>query len=157
MAKKGKDDPAMAKARALFKESGLSLVELGRRMGYPEETARQSAWQFMKTNDPRMSMLRKFAEAMGVSLDQFTPRGKRMTRKLETELEECDCRLSPAEFRELLEERKATTSPTWTIDDLVCHPPEAMAFCEQIRAETSCPKLPDDLILRTLMNVRRSH
>src|SRR5437868_1704267 len=109
MAKKGKDEPAMAKVRALFKESGLSLVELGRRMGYPEETARQSAWQFMKTNDPRMSMLRKFAEAMGISLDQLTPRGKRMSRKLETELEECGCEMSPDAFRDLLEERKATT------------------------------------------------
>jgi transcriptional regulator with XRE-family HTH domain len=157
MAKKRKDDPAMAKVRALFEESGLSLVELGRRMGYPEETARQSAWQFMKTNDPRMSMLRKFAEAMGIALDELTPRRKRMSRKLEMELEECGCSLTPAAFRELLEDRKATTSPSWTIDDLVCHPKEAMEFCDLIRSETNCPELTDDLVLRTLMNIRRSH
>jgi transcriptional regulator with XRE-family HTH domain len=157
MAKKQKNDDTMARVRALFEDSGLSLVELGRRMGYPEETARQSAWQFMKTNDPRMSMLRKFAEAMGVGLDQVTTRGRRMTRKLETELEECGCTLDPIAFRELLEERKAVMSPTWTIDDLVCHPDEAKAFCDQIRSETSSPKLSDYLILRTLMNVRRSH
>jgi transcriptional regulator with XRE-family HTH domain len=157
MGKKQKDDPAMARARALFKESGLSLVELGRRMGYPEETARQSAWQFMKTNDPRMSMLRRFAAAMDISLDQLTPRGKRMSRKLETELEEAGCKLTPEGFRELLEDRKATTSPAWTIDELVCNPKDAMGFCDVIRTETGCQNLSDSLILRTLMNVRRSH
>src|SRR2546422_222645 len=124
MAKKQKDDQVMATVRAVFEGSGLSLVELGRRMGYPEETARQSAWQFMKTTDPRASMLRKFADAMGVTLDQLAlgkKGAKRMTRKLENELEECGCELTPALFRELLEERKATTSPNWTIDDLVCN------------------------------------
>jgi hypothetical protein len=94
---------------------------------------------------------------MGRSLDQLTPRGKRMTRKLEVELEESGCSLTPTGFRELLEERKATTSPSWTIDDLVCHPEKAKEFCEQIRAETACPQLSDYLILRTLMNIRRSH
>jgi hypothetical protein len=41
-------------------------------MGYPPETARKSAWQFIRrTNDPRFSMLRKFAEAIGVSLREL--------------------------------------------------------------------------------------
>jgi hypothetical protein len=35
-------------------------------MGHPPETARQSAWQFMRTNAPRVSMLKRFAKAMGV-------------------------------------------------------------------------------------------
>jgi hypothetical protein len=35
-------------------------------MGYPAASARKSAWQFIqRTNDPRLSMLRKFAEAVG--------------------------------------------------------------------------------------------
>ena len=47
----------------------MTLDELGRKMGYPEQTARKSAWQFLRqTNDPRLSMLRKFAKAAGVSL-----------------------------------------------------------------------------------------
>jgi hypothetical protein len=38
-------------------------------MGYPPATARKSAWQFLnKTNDPRLSMLRKFAGAVGVKI-----------------------------------------------------------------------------------------
>jgi transcriptional regulator with XRE-family HTH domain len=61
-------DP-MGRAKLLFQASGLSLEELGKRMGYDSETARQSAWQFLnKTTDPRLSMLRRFAEAVNVKL-----------------------------------------------------------------------------------------
>lgn len=56
----------MKQVRAAFEASGLSLEELGQRMGQ-EKTARQSAWQFLnKTADPRLSMLIRFAEAVGV-------------------------------------------------------------------------------------------
>jgi transcriptional regulator with XRE-family HTH domain len=157
MPKKSGEDPVMAKIRSLFKGSGLSLVELGRRMGYAEDTARQAAWQFMQSGDPRMSMLRKFARAMEVSLGDLGHKGKRVMRRLEAELEECGCALSAPSFRELVEDRKATIAPNWSIDDLVCHPDEAKGFCHQIRAETACPKLPDFTILRTLMNARRGH
>lgn len=57
----------MERARVLFEKSGLSLDELGQRMGYAGETARKSAWQFLhKTTDPRYSMLVRFAEALSV-------------------------------------------------------------------------------------------
>jgi transcriptional regulator with XRE-family HTH domain len=59
----------MERAKVLFERSGLSLDELGKRMGYPEDSAKKSAWQFLnKTTDPRLSMLAKFAEAMNVTL-----------------------------------------------------------------------------------------
>jgi transcriptional regulator with XRE-family HTH domain len=62
-------DPVMEAVRARFEKSKLTLDELGTKMGYPPATARKSAWQFIqKTNDPRMSMLRKFAGAVGVKL-----------------------------------------------------------------------------------------
>jgi hypothetical protein len=65
-------DPVMKKVRALFEKSGLSLHELGLRMNYPERSARKSAWQFIqKTDDPRLSMLRRFAKAMGVDLKEL--------------------------------------------------------------------------------------
>ena len=59
----------MERVRRLFKKSGLSLVELGERMGYSGDPARKSAWQFLtKTTDPRLSTLERFAEAINVSL-----------------------------------------------------------------------------------------
>jgi hypothetical protein len=66
---KGTADAAMKNVRRLFEKSELSLHELGIRMEYPERSARKSAWQFIqKTDDPRLSMLRRFAKAMRVDV-----------------------------------------------------------------------------------------
>lgn len=63
------EDPVMDTVRARFEKSQMTLDELGLKMGYPAATARKSAWQFIqKTNDPRLSMLRKFAAAVGVKV-----------------------------------------------------------------------------------------
>ena len=62
------EDPAMTKVRERFKKSGLSLHDLGVRMEYPPKSARKSAWQFMRTSDPRIGSLRRFSKAMGISL-----------------------------------------------------------------------------------------
>jgi transcriptional regulator with XRE-family HTH domain len=63
----------MEAVRARFEKSKLTLEELGTKMGYPPATARMSAWQFInKTNDPRLSMLRKFAAAIGIKLSALT-------------------------------------------------------------------------------------
>jgi transcriptional regulator with XRE-family HTH domain len=63
-------DPAMKKAATIFEASGKSLDQLGNDMGYKGDVARKSAWQFLnKTTDPRLSMLRRFAKAMGVSIE----------------------------------------------------------------------------------------
>ena len=61
----------MAKVRDLFKDSGLSLHDVGLKMGCPPETARQAVWQFMRTSDPHISLLRRFASAMDVSLGEL--------------------------------------------------------------------------------------
>lgn len=62
-------DPVMDAVRARFEKSKLSLEEVGLRMGYPKDTARKSAWQFIhRTNDPRITMLRRFAKAVGAQV-----------------------------------------------------------------------------------------
>jgi transcriptional regulator with XRE-family HTH domain len=66
------EDPAMVRVRAQFEQSELTLHDLGLRMGYPEESARKSAWQFMKTSDPRISMLRRFAKALNIPIEELT-------------------------------------------------------------------------------------
>ena len=59
----------MGRVNARYDESGLSLDELGQKMGYKGDTARKSAWQFLNcTKDPRLSMLQRFADALKISL-----------------------------------------------------------------------------------------
>jgi hypothetical protein len=62
-------DPWIANVRQRFEKSHLSLDELGTRMGYPEDSARKSAWKFLnETSDPRLSVLRRFAVAVNCSV-----------------------------------------------------------------------------------------
>jgi transcriptional regulator with XRE-family HTH domain len=70
-------DPAMQHARELFQASGKTLDELGVAMGYEGDVARKAAWQFLnKTADPRLSMLRRFAKALGIPLTELIEGGK---------------------------------------------------------------------------------
>lgn len=76
-------DPAMRRAMEIFEASGGSLDQLGKDMGYEGDTARKAAWQFLnKTADPRLSMLRRFARAMKIPLEELIA-GKNTTRKAE--------------------------------------------------------------------------
>jgi transcriptional regulator with XRE-family HTH domain len=61
----------MDQVRGRFEQSGLSLHDLGLKMGYAPQTARQAAWQFMKGEDPRLSMLRRFADAMDFDVKEL--------------------------------------------------------------------------------------
>ena len=63
-----KELDTMGLVRDHFKRSELTLHDLGLKMGFAPEIARQSAWQFMKGNDPRLSSLRRFAKALGIPI-----------------------------------------------------------------------------------------
>jgi transcriptional regulator with XRE-family HTH domain len=75
MAKKStKDDPAMARVRELWEakqKEGWTQQRLGEAMGYPAESARKSVSQFLKSNDPHVSMLRRFAKAVDVAISSL--------------------------------------------------------------------------------------
>ena len=72
----------MERVRTLFEKSGLSLDELGQKMGSEGETARKAAWQFLyKVADPRVTTLRKFADAVGVSMAELFPESKKTRSK----------------------------------------------------------------------------
>jgi transcriptional regulator with XRE-family HTH domain len=61
-----------AKVNKLFEESGLTLEQLGEKMGYGPGTARKAAWGFLKnTSDPRLSTLEALATALGVQVKDF--------------------------------------------------------------------------------------
>lgn len=74
-------DNAILRARELFKQSGLTLDDLGQKMGYEGDAARKSAWQFLnRITDPRLSTLRKFAQAIGVSIAELFTEEKKKSR-----------------------------------------------------------------------------
>ena len=59
-------DHVRRKAIKLFEKSGMTLEELGLKMGYTTGTARRAAWQLLnKVSDPRLSTVEKLAEALG--------------------------------------------------------------------------------------------
>ena len=68
MGKERVNDPVMQAIRERFEKSGMTQQELGEKMGYAPETARQAVSQFLKSGDPQVSMLRRFARAVGVSV-----------------------------------------------------------------------------------------
>ncbi len=61
----------MAEIQAVFDKSGMSMQQLGEAMGYAPTTARQSVSQFLKSSDPRISMVLKFADATGKKITDF--------------------------------------------------------------------------------------
>ena len=81
MASKHEDSSAV-KVKELFERSGLTLHELGIKMGYTPDIARQSAWQFLKSGDPRISMLRRFAIAAEVKLEELVAETKLPRKRL---------------------------------------------------------------------------
>jgi transcriptional regulator with XRE-family HTH domain len=53
-------------AKRLIEDSGLTYQQVGKRMGYPPKSARQSVWKFLNCTNPSIPMLVRFATAMGV-------------------------------------------------------------------------------------------
>jgi transcriptional regulator with XRE-family HTH domain len=75
------EDHSMTKVTEMFEASGKTLDQLGQEMGYAPDVARKSAWQFLKkTSDPRISMLRRFAKAMGISIEELVGEKKKKRR-----------------------------------------------------------------------------
>ena len=67
-----KEIDTMNVVRQHYKDSGLTLQELGEKMGFEPPTARQAAYQFLRVSDPRLSTLKRFAKALGVPLRKLT-------------------------------------------------------------------------------------
>jgi transcriptional regulator with XRE-family HTH domain len=75
-------DKIMPRVRELFDQSELTLDELGIAMGHESGVARRAAWQFLnKVGDPRISSLRKFCAAMGITLVDLFQENKKSRSK----------------------------------------------------------------------------
>jgi transcriptional regulator with XRE-family HTH domain len=75
------EDPVMHRVRAWLESAGISQHELGVRMGYSEDVARKAVWQFLRSKDPRIGMLRRFARAAGMSIQELVDERKNPTRR----------------------------------------------------------------------------
>jgi transcriptional regulator with XRE-family HTH domain len=54
-----------------LEKSGLTLHELGVKVGYPESVARKAVWQLLRASDPRIGTMRKVADAAGISIEEL--------------------------------------------------------------------------------------
>ena len=64
-------DHFSAKAKQLMKSRKLTYQETGERMGYPPSDARQAVYRFINGKNPSISMVAKFARALGVKVEEL--------------------------------------------------------------------------------------
>lgn len=77
-------------------------------------------------------------------------------RMLKRELVNVGCELAARDFRELVGDCLADMYKSRTIDEMLCHPREARALCNYVRSRSGCASLTDELVLSTLVNVRKA-
>jgi len=58
-------------AKAAAKKSGLTYRQIGLEMGCPEESARQSVYQFFTGGNPTVGLLIRFAKAVKVDAKEL--------------------------------------------------------------------------------------
>ena len=61
----------MENVREIIKESGCTQQAIGEMMGYPARSARQSVSQFLKSKNPTIDVLVRFADAMEVDVGEL--------------------------------------------------------------------------------------
>lgn len=70
------------------------------------------------------------------------------------ELGKYGCSLGRTELLDLVVETHQILHPAWTVDELACHPTDALEFCKEVRRRAGAP-IREDVILKALMNHRR--
>jgi hypothetical protein len=73
----------------------------------------------------------------------------------ETRLQANGCDLSIEVFQAELMDAFHRSCPAWSVDELVCHPRDAIKYRDEVRAATKSMDLPDDLIRKILMGLRK--
>lgn len=75
--------------------------------------------------------------------------------KLATALTDSGCILDPQVFRDLVKATFLEMHAALTDELLYCRPAEALVFCGEVRRRARSPELSDELVLRTLTNIRK--
>jgi hypothetical protein len=73
----------------------------------------------------------------------------------EAMLQTSGCELPVDEFQARLMDAFHRRYPAWTVDDLLCHPRDAIRFCDRIREATQCHDLPNGVIVKILVDMRK--
>jgi len=78
-------------------------------------------------------------------------------KKLWETLNDIGVTMGADKFREIIVDEFTATFATkgWSGDELCMHPDCAKEFCNVIRRKVNHAMIPDDVILRTLINIRR--
>ena len=79
-----------------------------------------------------------------------------MAYLLKDELPRYGCDTAPQEFKEIVRELKAVMFPSWTDEELLYHPRNALDLVNAVRSRVRCGGLPDFLVLRALGNSRKA-
>lgn len=75
---------------------------------------------------------------------------------LEERLQANGCALPIADFQDLLVDLLVDMHGSWSVDELLLHPSDALAYCAAARRKASSSGLPDDLVLRCLIARRKN-
>ncbi len=75
---------------------------------------------------------------------------------LKDELQAYGCNIDRDSFREMLADTFARMFPGQTDEDMLCDEFAPRRFVRAIRSQTKAPDLPYNLILRSLLNVRKN-
>ena len=78
-----------------------------------------------------------------------------MATKLDKELTAAGWKRNPEDFREIVVNAFKRHFPGWTDEQVLCRPRDSMHLCNLVRQLSLLNDLPDDVILRTLTNVRK--
>lgn len=76
--------------------------------------------------------------------------------RLEDELKAYRCTVDPEQFRDIIGDLKAAMYPSWSDEDLLHRPIEALRFCAVVRDRVRSLDLPDEIILGTMTNMRKA-
>ena len=77
-----------------------------------------------------------------------------MAINFERELTASGSALDRDQFYDLVADIKGAFCPSWTVDELLCHPTEGDQFCQAVRARAG-GNIPEDVIMHALLNVRK--
>ena len=75
--------------------------------------------------------------------------------RLEDELKAMGCDMDADTFRDSLADLFAETNRNCTVENLLCRWRDAGHFCALARYRLRLPETADELILRTLLNIRK--